>query len=65
MIGRPLTKVTLNLYEGDWEKLRSVAPNAGAGAVIRNLVASFLERVEGQMPSTSEAAKKVLEEIHE
>lgn len=65
MIGRPLTKVTLNLYEGDWEKLRSVSPNAGAGVIVRNLVASFLERVEDGIPSTAEVAKKVLEGMNE
>ena len=63
MTGRPLTKVTLNLYEGDWEKLRSVAPNAGAGVVVRNLVASFLERVDGTLPPVSDVARQVLEDM--
>lgn len=54
MQSRPLEKVTLNLYEGDMAKVRAVAGEAGGSLVIRNLVAAFLEKIEGGMkPATA------------
>ena len=42
----PLTKHTLNLYEGDWSKLQDVAAEishrGGAGKIVRDLVRGFL-----------------------
>lgn len=39
-----LQKHTLNLRRGDYERLQSLYPEVGAGAVIRRLVSSFLDR---------------------
>lgn len=42
----PLQKHTLNLWEGDYEKLRVLYPDVGAGAIIRRVVRRFIEQVE-------------------
>lgn len=49
MQSRRLEKVTLNLFEGDMEKVRQLAGSAGASVVIRSLVAAFIERNEAKM----------------
>lgn len=43
-----LQKHTLNLYPGDYDRLRLLFPDIGAGAVIRRLVRKFLDQTEGQ-----------------
>lgn len=45
-MSRPLQKHTLNLFEGDYEKLRSFYPDTGAGAVIRRLVEKYVKQIE-------------------
>ena len=42
----PLQKVTLNLREGDFEKLRVLHGRIGAGRVVRELVMGHIRRVE-------------------
>lgn len=46
-----LSKHTLNLYPGDYEKLRELYPDVGAGAIIRRIVRRFIEQVEVSGPS--------------
>ena len=41
-----LSKHTLNLYPGDYAKLRELYPDVGAGAIIRRLVRKYIEQVE-------------------
>lgn len=41
-----LQKVTLNLFDGDFERCRELYPDLGAGKVIRTLVRSFIEKEE-------------------
>lgn len=41
-----LQKHTLNLFEGDYEKLRGYYPDVGAGAVVRRLVRKYIEQIE-------------------
>ena len=41
-----LQKHTLNLYPGDYEKLRVLYPDVGAGAIIRRLVRKYIEQIE-------------------
>lgn len=41
-----LQKVTLNLREGDFDKLRALHGRLGAGKVIRELVIGHINRVE-------------------
>jgi len=41
-----LQKHTLNLYSGDYEKLRGFYPDVGAGAVIRRIVRRYIEQIE-------------------
>lgn len=42
----PVTKVTINLFEGDFGRLRDLHPRLGGSLVIRNLVRQYLKRVE-------------------
>lgn len=49
--GRSLQKHTLNLFEGDWERLSSLLPEADTSAVIRALVRDTIERLEGETPN--------------
>ena len=42
----PLQKVTLNLREGDFDRLRTLHGRLGAGKVIRELVMGHIKRVE-------------------
>lgn len=46
-----LQKVTLNLREGDTEKLAQLFPDLGAGPAIRLLISSFVDKHYNQ-PST-------------
>lgn len=41
-----LRKHTLNLYEGDFDKLTSFYPKVGAAVIIRNLVRAHIMKVE-------------------
>lgn len=41
-----LSKHTLNLFPGDYQKLRDFYPDVGAGAVIRRIVRRFIEQIE-------------------
>lgn len=43
---RPLTKHTLNLFEGQMDKLQSLHSRLGAAAVIRKLIDNHIERAE-------------------
>lgn len=45
-----LQKHTLNLFSGDYDKLRSMFPDVGAGAIIRRIVRAYLEQTEGKRP---------------
>jgi len=60
----PLQKVTLNLREGDWEWLRQMHGNLGAGKVIRELVMGHRARTENRVttpPLRIEGVLDVLE----
>lgn len=39
----PMQKHTLNLFEGDFEKLQREYPDIGAAAIIRRLIRKHLE----------------------
>jgi len=41
-----LQKHTLNLFEGDYEKLKLLYPDVGAGAIIRRVVRRYIEQIE-------------------
>lgn len=41
-----LSKHTLNLCRGDYEKLQMLFPDTGAGPIIRQLVRDFIIRTE-------------------
>jgi len=43
-----LRKHTLNLFKGDVERLQEMFPDLGAGAVIRRLVRSFIQKSEAE-----------------
>lgn len=42
----PLTKHTLNLFEGDYDTLRTYYPDVGAGVIIRHLVRKYIKRIQ-------------------
>lgn len=46
-------KHTLNLYAGDYEKIRDLYPDIGAGAVIRRLVRDYIEKIEAGSESAA------------
>lgn len=48
---RPLQKVTLNLYHGDFEKLQEQNPRIGAAKVVRELVSAHVRTVEAKAES--------------
>ena len=57
----PLQKVTLNLRNGDWNRLQFLHPRDGAGKAIRRLVIKHLRRVEdGTVPDQRAQAHKDL-----
>lgn len=41
-----LSKHTLNLFPGDYDKLRELFPDVGAGPIIRKIVRNFITKVE-------------------
>lgn len=41
-----LTKHTLNLFKGDYEKLAELYPDLGAAPVIRRIIRKYLESLE-------------------
>lgn len=41
-----LTKHTLNLYKGDYDKLAELYPDVGAAPVIRRIIRKYLESLE-------------------
>jgi hypothetical protein len=45
---KPLTKHTLNLYEGQAEKLQTLHPRLGAAYVIRKLIDKHIGDAEAQ-----------------
>lgn len=61
----PLQKVTLNLYEGDFDFLRGLYSRIGAGKIIRKLVRKYRTEIEVKtaegLPPTFEAAAKDIE----
>ena len=48
-----LQKVTLNLREGDWDRLRGLHGRQGASKTIRDLVIGHLTRVEAEVNQKS------------
>lgn len=43
-----LTKHTLHLFTGDYDKIRELFPDIGAAVIIRRIVRQYVERVEAQ-----------------
>lgn len=52
----PIEKVTLNLYKGDFAKLRKHYEKAGAGKIVRTLVRDYLRKVEENIAQRIPAA---------
>lgn len=51
----PLHKVTLNLFEGDFQRLSVYYPHPGAGSAIRLIVHAHLERLDAKFRETQAA----------
>ena len=61
MAKSPLQKVTVNLYEGDLERLGDLYPKLDKSVALRELVRSHIERVEAAVPAPRvEALEDVL-----
>lgn len=48
--GRPLQKHTLNLFEGDMDRLAELVPSVEPSVLIRSLVRDTITRLEGTVP---------------
>lgn len=48
--GRDITKHTLNLFTGDYDRLNDLFPQVKAAKVIRHLVRDLIKRTEGAKP---------------
>ncbi len=53
----PIVKVTLNLFEGDWEKLQTWYPKLGGGKVVRELVRAHVRANEEKFNQTAEPVR--------
>ena len=49
--GRPLQKHTLHLFEGDFERLASLVPDASPSKVVRAIIRKTIENLEGEQPN--------------
>lgn len=52
MASEPLHKHTLNLFEGDYERIQALYPDIGAATIIRQVVRSYLDNVEKKTRKT-------------
>lgn len=59
----PIRKHTLNLYEGDFERLTVLFPKAGAGKIIRTLVRKFVTQVEEQAQQNATPSPIEIEDV--
>lgn len=50
-----LVKHTLNLYQGDYQKLQAMFPEVGAAIVIRKLIRRYINEIEEKAPSVDTA----------
>jgi len=49
----PILKVTLNVYEEDWEKLKILHPKLGPSRVTRELIRAHIRRIEEKQNQSS------------
>ncbi len=47
-----LHKHTIMLYEGDYARLQTLHPETGAAAIVREIIRSYLNRVEPPIDTT-------------
>jgi len=59
----PLEKVTLNLRDGDFERLRTLHGRIGAGKVVRELVIGHIKRVEDAVAQKEHLSTGHIEEV--
>ena len=52
-----LQKVTLNLREGDWDRLRDLHTPQSASKIVRDLVIGHLTRVEAEVNQKSHLSR--------
>lgn len=46
-----LQKHTLNLFNGDFDRLKALHPDLDGGAVIRQLVRDYIDKIEANAPT--------------
>lgn len=54
-----LQKVTLNLYQGDYEKLMVLFSDVGAATIIRRVVRKFIQQIETKGTASVEAGVEI------
>jgi len=60
---KPLKKVLIGLFEGDFERLQELYAPASASKIIREMVSAHLRRVDqiANLPSETEAIMKEID----
>lgn len=56
-----LVKVTLNLFDSDWQYLKSVYTKSGASKTVRKLVEAHARKVKERLKSSQEDVKRAAE----
>lgn len=59
----PLTKVTLNVFSEDWEKLKLLHPTLGPSNVTRELIHSHVLRVEQKQAEVGKLSEAELDKL--
>lgn len=60
---QPIKKVTLNLYDGDFEFLQDTYRETGAAKIVRELVRAHRRRIEAQLGPVPEQLNLPLENL--
>ena len=51
---RPLQKVTLNVYRGDWDSLKDLHPEIGPSLALREILHAHVEGIKEQVARTAQ-----------
>lgn len=61
---RPIRKHTINLYEGDYEKLQGLYPTKiGAGKIIRDLIHAHIRKIEENATQRQKTAAPLVDDL--
>jgi hypothetical protein len=57
-----LEKISLNLFRGDFRRLRQLHGDLGGGAVVRTLVRTYIQKKEAELAAEVRKLTPILEE---